>query len=120
RNPTFFTNWIGINDVLSYATRGGVGISLGGNLDPTTYGGSDITDSNVFASVYLEITNRLTANGAKGVVATIPNVTSIPYFTTVPYNPVPMDAATAAVVNQGYAPYNQGLQMALGGGLISA
>ena len=88
KNPTFFTNWIGSNDVLSFATSGGTGISQEGNMDPTTYGGNDITDSNVFAGVYQQITNTLTSNGAKGVVATIPNVTSIPYFTTVPYNPL--------------------------------
>jgi lysophospholipase L1-like esterase len=96
KNPTFFTNWIGSNDVLAYATSGGVGISQEGNLNPATYGGNDITDSNVFASVYSQITNTLTANGAKGVVATIPNVTAIPYFTTVPYNPL-----SAAVLGQG-------------------
>lgn len=88
KNPTFFTNWIGSNDVLAFATSGGAGVSQEGNLNPATYGSNDITDSNVFASVYSQITNTLTANGAKGVVATIPNVTAIPYFTTVPYNPL--------------------------------
>lgn len=119
KNPTFFTNWIGNNDVLSFAISGGTGVSQEGNLDPTTYGGNDITDSNVFASVYSTITNQLTSGGAKGVVATIPNVTSIPYFTTVPYNPVPLDAATAGAVNAGYAPYNGGLQQARQAGLIT-
>ena len=107
-NPTFFTNWIGANDVLSYATNGGaipddpttptVDESLSttpaadhnttGNTDPTTYGGNDITNANVFAYAYSTILSTLTANGAKGVVATIPSVTSIPYFTTVPYAPL--------------------------------
>lgn len=96
KNPTFFTNWIGNNDVLAYATSGGVGVSQEGNLDPATYGSNDITDSNVFASVYSQITNTLTANGAKGVVSTIPDVTSIPFFTTVPYNPL-----TASAIGQG-------------------
>ena len=27
KNPTFFTNWIGNNDVLSFATSGGVGVT---------------------------------------------------------------------------------------------
>ena len=119
KNPTFFTNWIGNNDVLSFATSGGAGVSQEGNLDPSTYGPDDITDSNVFAASYSAITDMLTANGAKGVVATIPNVTSIPYFTTVPYNPVPLDAQTAAAVNAGFAQYNQGLLAARGAGLIS-
>jgi len=97
KNPTFFTNWIGANDVLAYATNGGAksdGMTpaddhnVTGNLNPATYGSNDITNSNVYASVYSTIINTLTSNGAKGVVCTIPSVTSIPYFTTVPYAPL--------------------------------
>lgn len=97
KNPTFFTNWIGANDVLAYATNGGAtsnGNSAAadhnstGNMNPATYGGNDITNSTVFGSVYTTILNTLTQNGAKGVVCTIPSVTSIPYFTTVPYAPL--------------------------------
>ncbi|RDI08290.1 G-D-S-L family lipolytic protein [Flavobacterium sp. AG291] len=96
KNPTFFTNWVGDMDVLAFATSGGVGVDQTGNFDPSSYGDNDITDPTVFASIYSNITNALTANGAKGVCATIPNVTSIPYFTTVPYNPL-----TASVIGQG-------------------
>ena len=97
KNPTFFTNWIGANDVLSYATNGGAqadGITpandhnLTGNTNPATYGSNDITNAGVFASVYSTIVSTLTSGGAKGVVCTVPSVTSIPYFTTVPYNPL--------------------------------
>lgn len=91
-NPTFFTNWIGANDVLSYALSGGVGVNQAGNTNPATYGGNDITDPQVFAQVYTTIVNTLTSNGAKGVVATIPYVTAIPHFTTVPYNPLTAEA----------------------------
>jgi lysophospholipase L1-like esterase len=98
--PTFFTNWIGSNDVLAYATSGGVGVdqNAAGNTNPTTYGFNDITNANTFNSVYNTIVNTLTANGAKGVVCTIPSVTSIPYFTTVKYNPIP-DATLSANPN---------------------
>nr|WP_297310101.1 G-D-S-L family lipolytic protein [uncultured Flavobacterium sp.] len=103
-NATFFTNWIGSNDVLSYALSGGTGVNQQGNYDPSTYGGNDITDPNVFAQVYSSITNALTANGAKGVVATVPYVTTIPHFTTVPYNPLTSQAlggeATVAQLNE--------------------
>ncbi len=88
QNPTFFTLWIGANDVLRYATGGGAAMDQTGNLDPTTYGPSDITDPNVFASTYAQLLGALTANGAQGVTANIPNVASLPYFTTVPYNPL--------------------------------
>src|SRR5690606_42122987 len=36
-----------------------------------------------------------TSIGAKGVVATIPSVTSIPYFTTIPYAPLPAETIAA-------------------------
>jgi len=106
QNPTFFTLWIGANDILSYATSGGIGTDQAGNIDPSTYIREDITDPNVFASAYNDILTGLTANGAKGVVCNLPKVTDIPYFTTVPYNAIPMDAATAAGTNASYAGYN--------------
>ncbi|OIQ22599.1 MAG: G-D-S-L family lipolytic protein [Flavobacterium sp. MedPE-SWcel] len=94
--PTFFTNWIGNNDVLSFATSGGVGENQLGNLDPSTYGANDITDPTVFAATYSQIITTLTSSGAKGVVATVPDVTSIPFFTTVPYDPI-----TASLLGDG-------------------
>jgi len=113
--PTFFTmSEVGGNDVLSYALAGGEGVDQTGNLNPATYGSKDITDPNVFASVFNSMATALTANGAKGVVATVPYITSLPHFTTIPYNPVPLDAATAGAVNAGYAPYNGGIQQAFG------
>ena len=103
KNPTFFTNWIGSNDVLAYATAGGAqadGVTpaadhnVTGNLNPATYGFNDITNSGVFNNVYSNIINTLTINGAKGVVCTIPSVTSIPYFTTVPVKALPAEATS--------------------------
>src|SRR3546814_6356419 len=61
---------------------GGVGVDQTGNLDPTTYDGSDITDPNVFAQVFSTVVTTLTSNGAKGVVANVPYITNLPYFTT--------------------------------------
>ena len=121
QSPTFFTlSEIGGNDVLGYATSGGVGVDQTGNFDPATYGGNDITDPNVFAAVFSDMTNALTANGAKGVVANVPYVTSLSYFTTVPHNPIPLDAATAGALNAGYAPYNGGLSVAQSYAMIDA
>tara|TARA_R110000850_G_scaffold271031_2_gene404646 strand:+ start:37960 stop:39438 length:1479 start_codon:yes stop_codon:yes gene_type:complete len=120
QQPTFFSLWIGNNDVLAYATSGGAGVNQEGNLDPSTYGGNDITDPNVFAQVYTNLVAALTANGAKGIVANIPDVTTIPYFKTVPFNPVPLDEATAGGVNQAYAQYNGGLLQAEAAQLITS
>ena len=106
KNPTFFTNWIGANDVLAYATTGGIGTDRTGNPNIAAYGMNDITDPSAFAFHYNLIINGgthpafgavtgLTQNGAKGVVATIPSVTSIPFFTTVPFNALPAEATAS-------------------------
>ncbi|WP_278020129.1 G-D-S-L family lipolytic protein [Flavobacterium ginsengisoli] len=120
QSPTFFSLWIGGNDVLGYATSGGTGKDQTGNMDPSTYSGSDITDPTVFKMVYTSIIDGLTAKGAKGVIANLPNITSLPYFTTVPYNPVGLTAEKATQLNAGYATYNGGLQQLKSLGLLSA
>ncbi|RDK82998.1 SGNH/GDSL hydrolase family protein [Marinirhabdus gelatinilytica] len=119
-NPSFFALWIGNNDILSYATSGGIGVDQTGNLDPSTYGNNDITDPNVFASVYNDQVNALMAGASGGVLINIPDVTSIPFFTTVPVQSIPLDAATAAAVNAQFALYNnQVLPLLVGAGVIS-
>lgn len=105
-SPSFFSLWIGNNDILSYATTGGAGVDQTGNLDPTTYGPNDITDPMVFASVYSQEVEALMASGGQGVLLNIPDVTSIPYFTTVPVNSIPLDEPTAAALNAQFAQYN--------------
>ena len=120
-SPTFFSLWIGNNDILSYATSGGAGVDQAGNFDPSTYGNNDITDPMVFAGAYSAQIDELMAGGAKGVLINIPDVTSIPYFTTVPTLSIPLDAATAGAVNAQFAQYNnQVLPLLVGAGVISA
>ena len=114
QGPTFFTMWIGSNDILSYATSGGAGVDQTGNLDPSTYGSNDITDPTAFAGILDGLLQAMTANGAEGAIANIANVTAIPFFTTVPHNPVPLDAATAELLNGAYAAYNAGLDQLVG------
>ena len=109
QNATFFSLWIGNNDILGYVTAGGAGIDQTGNLDPSTYGGSDISDPMVVAGAIDGIIQTMKANGAEGVIANLPDVTSIPFLNTVPHNPIPLDAATAELVNGAYAAYNQAL-----------
>jgi len=71
---TFFSNWLGNNDALLYAVSGGAGDVL--------------TDETQFAQLDNYLIGTLTAKNAngvspKGVVATVPDVTSIPYFNTI-------------------------------------
>ena len=111
QSPTFFSLWIGNNDILSYATSGGTGVDQNGNLDPSTYGPDDITDPMVFGGIYDQLLEGLTANGAQGVVANLPDVTTIPYFRTVPFAPLsptnPEFGPQIPVLNETFAGLNQ-------------
>ena len=71
--PTFFTEWLGNNDVLGYATSGGA----------STASDKSLTSVATFTTNTNQVLDALTKDGAKGVVATIPDVTGIPFFTTV-------------------------------------
>ncbi|MGA7837752.1 MAG: SGNH/GDSL hydrolase family protein [Ignavibacteriaceae bacterium] len=70
QQPSLITLWIGNNDVLGFATSGGA--------KPTSP-----TPSATFGFLYGQLADSLAATGAKVVVANIPNVTAIPFFTTV-------------------------------------
>ena len=116
QNPTFFTiSEIGGNDVLSYATSGGTGVVQTNNPNPATYGSNDITSPLVFSQVFSSAVAALTAGGAKGAVVTVPSIVNLPFFTTVPYNAIPLDEATANLVNGAYAGYNANLAGAIAG-----
>ncbi|MGK0494289.1 MAG: hypothetical protein ACJAU2_000668 [Maribacter sp.] len=80
QSPSFFSLWIGNNDVLGYATTGGDQTNLITPVNGAPGVGFDGSYSALIAT--------LTAGGAGGVVANIPDVTSIPHFTTVPHNPL--------------------------------
>lgn len=70
--PTFITLWIGNNDVL--------GAAVGGRAIE----GITLTPKAVFRQTYARIVADLAATGAKIVAATLPDVTSIPFVTTIP------------------------------------
>ena len=78
--PSFFSLWGGENDVLGYATSGGDGTNP---ITPVS-GAPGVG----FDGSYGALIATLTAGGAQGVVANIPNVLNIPHFTTVPHNPL--------------------------------
>lgn len=74
-SPSFFSLWIGNNDVLGYATSGGDG-------------SNPITDVGTFTFAMNTLVSTLTSGGAEGILANIPNVTDAPFFTTVPFAPL--------------------------------
>jgi hypothetical protein len=92
QTPTFFSLWIGNNDVLGYATSGGDG----SNPITPSAGAARVG----FDATYDALVNTLTATGAKGVIANIPYVNSSPFFTYIATNPVPLTAAQVTPLNQ--------------------
>jgi len=89
-NPTFFTLWIGLNDVLLNALAGGEA-----NGSPTV----QLTSNAVFDASIDTIVTSLTSNGALGVIANIPDLTAFPFFNAIPYNGLILDSAQAATLN---------------------
>ena len=77
---TFFTYWLGSNDILSYALSGGSG-------DPNpgpgqVFGGNDITPTTFFRGTLKASIDLLlsTGNNTKGAIANIPNLVRLPFF----------------------------------------
>jgi len=68
QQPTLITLWIGNNDILAFATRGG--------LFPPT-------DPTVFQTQYTQVLTALNSTGAKIVIGGLPNALLTPFFTTV-------------------------------------
>ncbi len=90
--PTFFTAWIGNNDVLGYAMAGGEADS--------------ITSEAMFTQALGGIVQTLTSAGAKGAIANIPSISDIAFFNTIPYNAITVSAQEAEALNTAYAEYN--------------
>ena len=88
--PTFFSLFLGLEEVLEYAKSGGTIESIPPNI--------------LFASDYEQVLQIATANGSKGVLATIPDVSEMPYFTTIPWNGLTLDAASNTTLNSIYNP----------------
>ena len=97
-DPSFFSCWMAGNDVLTYALAGGEG-GVG-------TGTTDITDEMSFAGAMNLTLQKLTMNGAKGVIGNIPEIESIPNISYIKYDDLVIDATTAAALNAGYAQYN--------------
>lgn len=114
QNPTFVSLWIGNNDVLGYATTGGDGTNPITPVDGAAGVGFNSTYTALINTVFPTGTTR------KGVVANIPNVTSVPFFTRVPAMPLTnLTDTQVSQLNTAYATYNAGLAQAKSLGAIN-
>lgn len=100
-DPTFFSLWIGGNDVLGYALAGGEADAI-----------TPVTDFTQYMTLILA---QLTKDGQKGVVANVPDIDALPYFNLIPYNPLGFteeDQSKVDALNGAYGNYNIGAEAA--------
>jgi phospholipase/lecithinase/hemolysin len=102
---SFIIFWLGGNDALGYATAGAIGNPEGDGLTSI-----DMTAASEFDTKYRSAISKLITDGKQGILANVPNVSDIPYFTTVPWNSIPMDQATADATNGLFAGLNGALE----------
>lgn len=86
--PTFFVMWPGFESILRFAASGATG---------------SVPDANQFAAILDEVLDSLTGTGAEGILATIPDVSEFPYFTTIPPTSLDISQTLADSLNQIYA-----------------
>ncbi len=95
QQASFFTMWLGVEDVMVYTMKGG------------DQGGDSLTARPLFNQVMNLLSGLMVEDGAKGAIANVPDVTAFPYCTTVTAKGLPLDANTAAALNNAYnALYN--------------
>ena len=88
-DPTFFSLWIGSNDILGYALNGGEDLP--------------ITTPEEYETLLSLVLSGLTADGAKGAIGNIVDIASIPFFNVIPYNALFLtDPAIVAALNEAY------------------
>lgn len=96
--PTFFSLWIGSNDVLGYAVTGASNPAI-------------LTSNGDFQTRFSATVNQLMANTtADGLVANIPSFLGLAYFRAVSWNAIPLDDETATQLNTGLAAVNGAYQ----------
>ena len=88
--PTFFSLYVGLDEVMTYAKAGGKNTTL-------------LTESQ-FQALYSPIIDQVTSVSNQGIVSTLPDVTKMPYFNTIPYDGLNLDEANAASLNAIYNP----------------
>ena len=90
---SFFLFWLGMDDFLLHAAFGGDPTKA--PLTPATGGLPSGFDGQYAAAVG----SLLMSNpNLKGVIANFPNIFYMPHFTSVVYNPIPLDAEKAAAL----------------------
>jgi hypothetical protein len=93
--PTFCSIYLGIEDVLPYARSGATQHPMSPLAGFPGVG---------FEESLTQLCEQLYGQNVNAVIATIPNISDWPFFNTIPYNGLTLDAEKAASLNQIYNP----------------
>ena len=105
-NPSFFTLWLGMYDVLSFAMSGGSG-DIDPPSDPDQIQEFDLTPVGVFEESITEIVEELLENPeTKGVIATLPYISDLPFFYLRPYNFMRLGGSKLSQARNFASPFN--------------
>lgn len=101
QNPTFFSFWVGLEDLLGFTLNGG--------------DNSDSVTSLAYYNYNIDnIVNSLSSTAQQGVIANIPDPSEFPYCTTVPYNGLVLTSAQATELNSIFASIDNTIHFAAG------
>ncbi len=94
-DPTFFTLVIGIEDIFSFAKRGGEDLP-----DDT------ITSLANFSANVDDVISKLVSGGAKGAITNVPDVSDFAFFNKIRYDGLVLSAAEAQNLNSIFSAIN--------------
>lgn len=100
---TFALVWLGLDDFFLHAAYGG-----DGTLAPLTTSGDFATRLGAIfghPTIGLFTTNP----NLEAVIGNFPDIFKMPHFTSVSYNPIPLDAVTATQLTNGFVGYHAAL-----------
>lgn len=92
-NPSFFSLFLGNNDALMYALSGGTADAITPLSGPPNVGFQESLDL---------IVKSLIKNGARGVIANLPDIHTVPYFSSIPYNGLIINSQDVSKFNKMY------------------
>jgi hypothetical protein len=88
KKPSFIISWLGMDDIFNYASKGGAN--------------SAIPSSILFEQHLDLVLGNFAKSGVKGVMATIPDFRTFPFYTLIPWNNADLTQSQADSLNDTY------------------
>ena len=104
--PTTFLLWIGMSDIMGYATSGGMGDTL--FTGPGHPAEDDLTPADLFREKVDELTDALLAvPESKGIILSLPDFDDFPFFYYYAYDFIKLPGKQLALARSMYRDFNE-------------